>query len=72
MVENILDCITDPNNVGKETKKQALQELRTLLEKVELGIEEVSKRDSEWYYGDQLKDVKIALENTNLESLTSL
>ena len=66
MTSNLLDCITDATNNSK-VKVKALKELRTLLEKVELGIEAISRVDTEWSYTSQLEDIKTSLENVNLE-----
>ena len=66
MTSNLLDCITDATNNSK-VKVEALKELRTLLEKVELGIEAISRVDTEWSYTSQLEDIKTSLENVNLE-----
>ena len=66
MTNNLLDCITDATNNSK-VKIEALIELRTLLEKVELGIESVSREDTDWSYTSQLEDIKTSLENVRLE-----
>ena len=66
MTSNLLDCITDATNNSK-VKVEALKELRTLLEKVELGIEAISREDKEWSYTSQLEDIKTSLENVELE-----
>jgi hypothetical protein len=66
MTSNLLDCITDATNNSK-VKVEALKELRTLLEKVELGIDAISREDTEWSYTSQLEDIKTSLENVNLE-----
>ena len=66
MTSNLLNCITDATNNSK-VKVEALKELRTLLEKVELGIEEVSKEDVEWSYTSQLENIRTSLENVKLE-----
>ena len=66
MTNNLLDCITDATNNSK-VKIEALKELRTLLEKVELGIESISREDSEWSYTSQLEEIKTSLENVKLE-----
>jgi len=66
MTNNLLNCITDVEN-NSRLKMEALKELRTLLEKLELGIESISKEDSEWSYTSQLEDIKTSLENVKLE-----
>lgn len=66
MTNNLLDCITDATNNSK-VKVEALKELRTILEKVELGIEAISREDTDWSYSSQLEDIKTSLENVKLE-----
>lgn len=66
MIGNILEIITASSNSSK-VKIQGLEEVRTLLEKVELGIEAYSKEDTTWGYTSQLGEVKVALRNIELE-----
>jgi hypothetical protein len=64
MVEHILDCIADSAR-GREVKIKALEELRSILEKLELGIEAVSREGNDCT--SQLEDIKYTLENTKIE-----
>ena len=66
MIDNLLECIVDNNNNSKR-KKQALVELREILEKLEVGIEAVSREDADWSYASQKEEIKTDLENVNLE-----
>ena len=66
MVRNILDCIVCKNNDSAD-KQKALEQLLTILQKTELGIEAYSKEDTEWNYGEQLKEIQQSIKNTEIE-----
>ena len=66
MTNNLLHFITEATNNSK-AKLEALKELQSILQKVELGIEAISREDTEWSYTSQLEDIRTSLENVNLE-----
>ena len=66
MTNNLLHFITEATNNSK-AKLEALKELQSILQKVELGIEAISREDTEWSYTLQLEDIRTSLENVNLE-----
>lgn len=58
MVQELLNCIIHSRTHREVKDIAALTELKTILEKLEIGLEAISKEDTEWNYSGQILEVQ--------------